>query len=299
MFAVRRHPWFCQCRLTPALQTLLLACLLLPASATAEEIPASARPLQGWTVPGTTALTDGNRLFLTFSQPPAADTTLRLPRLVSVVRFIRWLEGSTAEMSVQPEPREWRVRVSGVPDLPKPVLVLTLDSPPRFFNALTPVAATADAVFLRACEAEVHGKNLRYEPQPQKNTVGYWSVAEDYAEWHCEVPASGSYDVDILQGCGAGQGGSRVEVSLQNQKLPLTVIETGHFQNFIWKPLGQATLQKTADMVLTVRCLKKQAGAVMDVRAVRITPVGKSRSLQPELAAPDLLPPSLRSPTDK
>jgi hypothetical protein len=274
---------------------LLLAFLLaLPSSAAAEDIPATARPLPGWTVPDTKAFADGNRLFLTFSQPPAADTTVRLPRLVSVVRSVRWLEGSTAEMNVQPEPREWLVRISGLPALPKPVLVLTLDEPPRLFRPLVPAAATADGVFLRACEAEVHGKNLRYEPQPHKNTVGYWSVAEDYAEWHCEIPASGRYEVDILQGCGAGQGGSQVEVSLQNQKLPFNVTETGHFQNFIWKPLGQVSLQKTAASSLTLRCIRKQAGAVMDVRAIRITPLGEDRPMLPELVAPDQLPQSLR-----
>jgi hypothetical protein len=103
-------------------------------------------------------------------------------------------------------------------------------------------------------------------------------MTEDHAQWHCAVPADGMYEIDILQGCGTGHGGSQVEVSLQNQKLPLTVVETGHFQNFIWKSLGQVMLTKSADSVLTVRCLKKQAGAVMDVAL--------SGSLQPAATEP-------------
>ena len=294
MSATTTHPLISRCQLTLTTAALTLLFALTPPPAIAEELPAGARPVAGWTVPGTLALSEGNRLFITFSQPPAADMVLRLPRLVSVVRSIRWLEGSTAEMSVQPEPREWLIRLTGLPASARPVLVLTLDEPPRLFQPLAPVPAKAGTLLLRACEAEVHGKNLRYEPQPHKNTVGYWSVTEDYAEWHCEVPADGTYEVDILQGCGTGHGGSQVEVSLQNQKLPLTVVETGHFQNFIWKPLGQVTLQKTNDTTLTVRCLKKQAGAVMDVRAVRITPVGGDRPMQPELVAPEQLPAALK-----
>lgn len=293
MSAITLHLPFSRSQLTlTAALTLLLLPIIPPA--VAEDIPASARPVTGWTVPATHAVSDGNRLFISFSQPPAADQMLRLPRLVSVVRTIRWLEGSTAEMNVQPEPREWLIRLTAPPAIANPVLVLTLDEPPRIFQPLAPVPAKNGTLLLRACEAEVHGKNLRYEPQPHKNTVGYWSVTEDYAEWHCEVPANGTYEVDILQGCGTGHGGSQVEVSLQNQKLPLTVVETGHFQNFIWKPLGQVTLQKTTDTTLTVRCLKKQAGAVMDVRAVRITPVGGERPMQPELVAPEQLPAALK-----
>ncbi|MEY3172472.1 MAG: hypothetical protein RLZZ436_385 [Planctomycetota bacterium] len=299
MFAVPANAGIVQRGLVLAAAGWLLAAIITPLAASAEEIPPAAQPVPNWKVPGTQAVSAANRLFLTFSQTPVADSTLRLPRLVSIVRSVRWLNGSTAELSVQPEPREWLIRLTGLPASDKPVLVITLDEPPRLFQPLAPVPARADTMLLRACEAEVHGKNLRYEPQPHKNTVGYWSVTEDYAEWHCEVPADGIYDVDILQGCGTGHGGSQVEISLQDQKLPLTVVETGHFQNFIWKPLGTLTLKKSADSLLTIRCLKKQAGAVMDVRAIRLTPVGRTREMQPELAAPDQLPSALRQPDKK
>ncbi|MEY2725138.1 MAG: hypothetical protein RLZZ458_1005 [Planctomycetota bacterium] len=262
--------------------------------AAAEEIPPEAKPLEGWSVAGTEARFLENRLFVTFAAPPAVNGMLRMPRLAGVVQSIRWLEGSSAELAVQPEPQEWLIRMSSVPAVARACLVLTLDLPVRLFQPGQPVPAMDGAVFLRACLAQVHGKNLRYEPQPHKNTVGYWSVADDYADWHCEVPADGMYEVDILQGCGGGHGGSSVEVRVQNQPLPLNVVETGHFQNFIWKSLGTLALTKSADTMVVVRCLKKQAGAVMDVRAVRLTPVGRPRLLQPELAAPDQLPEGLR-----
>jgi hypothetical protein len=299
MFAAVRHSGVSRNKQILWTAALLPTLLLNATTIPAEEIPATAQPLSGWTVPGTKALSEGNRLYLTFNQPPATDLMLRLPRLVSVVRSVHWLNGSTTELSVQPEPKEWRIRLTGIPASSSPVLVLTLDEPPRLFQPPAILQAKDGALLLRACEAEVHGKNLRYEPQPHKNTVGYWSVTEDYAQWHCEVPAVGMYEIDILQGCGAGHGGSQVEVSLQNQKLPLTVVETGHFQNFIWKPLGQIMLSKATDSVLTVRCLRKQAGAVMDVRAVRISPVGHHRATLPELVAPELLPESLKQTQNK
>ena len=115
MSATTMHPLISRCQLTLTTAALTLLFALTPPPAIAEELPAGARPVAGWTVPGTQALSEGNRLFITFSQPPAADMVLRLPRLVSVVRTTRWLEGSTAEMSVQPEPREWLIRLTGLP----------------------------------------------------------------------------------------------------------------------------------------------------------------------------------------
>ncbi|MEY3460124.1 MAG: hypothetical protein RL215_3281 [Planctomycetota bacterium] len=260
----------------------------------ADGIPADAKPVEGWAVDGTEARSQENRLYIRFTKPLDPDSKLVLPRLVGVVQSVRWLEGKADGMSLQPEPQEWVIRLAEAPAGVEPILLLTLDGPVRLFRPGAVVAAADGQVFLRACEAAVYGRNLRYEPQPHKNTVGYWSVAEDYADWHCEVPADGMYEVDILQGCGAGHGGSAVEVRVQDQPLSLKVVETGHFQNFIWKSLGVVTLKKSGDSLVSVRCLKKQGGAVMDVRAIRLVPAGRTRSQEPQLAAPEQLPEALR-----
>ncbi len=87
-------------------------------------------------------------------------------------------------------------------------------------------------IALPARTAEVHGLQLRYEPLPHKNTLGYWTRAEDSASWEFTVTKPGKLTVEVLQGCGKGQGGSEVEFAVGEQKLACTVEDTGGFQNF-------------------------------------------------------------------
>ena len=122
--------------------------------------------------------------------------------------------------------------------------------------------------------AEVHGVMLRYEPLPHKTTLGYWVRPEDYATWEFTVDKPGRFTVEVLQGCGKGQGGSDVEVRVGDQKMTFVVEDTGHFQNFKPRDIGAVTLDKPGRYRLEIRPLKKAAAAVMDVRQVTLKPAG-------------------------
>lgn len=129
------------------------------------------------------------------------------------------------------------------------------------------------SVTLPARTATVHGVQLRYEPLPHKNTLGYWTRTEDHATWEFTLTTGGAFRVEVLQGCGKGQGGSDVEVSIGEQTLKFTVEDTGHFQNFKPREIGQFRLEKPGRYTLTVRPTKKAAAAVMDLREVTLRPV--------------------------
>jgi hypothetical protein len=116
---------------------------------------------------------------------------------------------------------------------------------------------------------------LRYEPLPHKNTLGFWTRADDWASWEFTLTAPGTFAVEVLQGCGKGQGGSEVVLSVGEQALPFTVEDTGHFQNFKARPIGTVTLDKPGRYTLTVKPKKKAAAAVMDLRTVTLRPAGK------------------------
>jgi len=131
------------------------------------------------------------------------------------------------------------------------------------------------SVTLLGRTAQVHGVQLRYEPLPHKNTLGFWTRADDWASWELTIAKPGTFTVEVLQGCGKGQGGSVVELALGGQVLPFTVEDTGHFQNFKAREVGTVTLDKPGRYTLTVKPRKKAAAAVMDLRSVVLKLAGK------------------------
>jgi hypothetical protein len=128
-------------------------------------------------------------------------------------------------------------------------------------------------ILLHARTAEVHGIQLRFEPVPHKNTLGYWTRAEDWASWEFTLSQPGKFTVEVLQGCGKGQGGSEVELSVAGQSLRFTVEDTGGFQNFKSREIGTLTLEKAGRYSLEVKPIRKAGAAVMDLRSVTLKPV--------------------------
>ena len=128
------------------------------------------------------------------------------------------------------------------------------------------------SVVLHARDATVHGQTLRYEPQPHKDTLGFWTRTEDWAGWEFDLPAPGRYRAEALQGCGAGSGGAAVEFEIGGTVLPMTVEDTGHFQNFVRRTLGEVRLPAGRHAV-RVRAQTRPGVAVMDLREVRLVPL--------------------------
>lgn len=123
---------------------------------------------------------------------------------------------------------------------------------------------------LHARDVTVHGATVRYEPQPHKNTIGYWTKVEDWVSWEVYIPWPGSYRVVIFQGCGPGSGGSEVEFDLAGQVLPVVVKETRGFQDFIEREIGTVEIQAAGRYRLKVVPKKKPGVAVMDLRWVKL-----------------------------
>lgn len=122
---------------------------------------------------------------------------------------------------------------------------------------------------LAASEARIEGKTLRYEPQPEKDTLGFWVEAADAASWPLRLDEPGRYRVTVLQGCGAGQGGSRVAIEAAGSRVEFVVEETGHFQRFVPRGVGILDLP-AGPSTLRVAPVEKRAAAVMDLRHVTL-----------------------------
>lgn len=128
------------------------------------------------------------------------------------------------------------------------------------------------SVTLPARTADVHGVMLRYEPLPHKNTLGFWTRGDDWASWEFRISKPGRFRVEILQGCGKGSGGSEVDFSIGDEKLAVTVEETGGFQDFLKREIGSIAIAEPGRHTLTVKPRKKPGLAVMDLREVRLVP---------------------------
>jgi len=143
---------------------------------------------------------------------------------------------------------------------------------PRTQPTTRPIVQGSDGlILLHAKDVTIHGTTVRYEPQPNKNTIGYWTKKEDWVSWNFAVDRPGKFDVIALQGCGKGSGGAEVQFILDDQKLKMTVQDTGHFQNFVERNIGQVALQHGPHR-LEVRPLTKPGVAVMDLRSVTFRP---------------------------
>jgi lysophospholipase L1-like esterase len=132
------------------------------------------------------------------------------------------------------------------------------------------IAACGQDILLNASQAIVHGDTLRYDPQTNKNCLGYWTNPEDWAEWKFAVEKPGAYELEVWQGCGKGNGGSDVAVEVGGQNFDFVVDETGHFQSFIPRKLGRVHFGKAGEFTLSLKPQNKKAAAVMDIRQVKL-----------------------------
>ncbi len=136
-----------------------------------------------------------------------------------------------------------------------------------------PIRQAADGVItLHSRDATVHGVTLRYEPRPEKNTLGYWSNAGDYASWTFEVVQPGRFVIDVMQGCGKGHGGSEAAVVIGDGRLAFEVIDTGGWQNFVVRTIGSVHIAAPGLHTLKLQAVNKAGAAVMDCREIRLLP---------------------------
>lgn len=128
-------------------------------------------------------------------------------------------------------------------------------------------------VALHARWVTIHGSTVRYEPQPDKDTIGYWTRLQDWVSWEFEVTKPGRFKVEILQGCGVGSGGSEVHFECSGQVLKVTVEETGGFQKFKQRDIGRITIDNPGKYTISAKPQTKPGPAVMDLRQITLTPV--------------------------
>ncbi len=138
------------------------------------------------------------------------------------------------------------------------------------------IAQAADGqILLHARDGTLHGTAVRFESQKHKNAICHWVEQDDWVSWTFTVDRPGTFAVEVLQGCGKGSGGAEVVVGVGDQRLTFRVEDTGHFQNFVKRGIGELTIAEAGEVTLQVTPSSKPGVAVMDLRQVVLTPVKK------------------------
>jgi hypothetical protein len=142
-----------------------------------------------------------------------------------------------------------------------------------------PTQAEDGVVTLHGRDATVQGTSLRYEPAEKKQTLGFWTRPTDAAVWSFTVTQAGTFDVEVLQGCGPGQGGSVMTVAVDAANpaavspLEFTVEATGGFQDFRDRVVGRVGPLAAGQHMLRIMPKQIAKQAACDIRQVRLVPV--------------------------
>jgi hypothetical protein len=238
-------------------------------------IPEDAQHVDSLDVHGVSAYVLGNSLFLAPDLAVIQQKRIRIPRLCAPIRSIGWVHDSARVIRCSSEPSEWQFTWTEDPGA-SPVMVIAFDAAPILLEHSSPATSMGDgSVMLHAHQARTVGEKLRYEPQWYKNTVGYWTVPTDYVTWELVVEQPGTYAVAVLQGCGAGQGGSDAQLTLLQSSeliaaLDFKTMETGHFQNFRWNDLGLVNIAESGKYELRIVPRRIAHAALFDVRAIHL-----------------------------
>ncbi len=246
-----------------------------PAHSNSNGVPENAQLIEELGTDGLKVYGRDDTLWLHLESAAKERKTITIPRLCAPMRSFGWKEHPDAELKFVPEPREWTFSWKTLPE-DSDVIEVVFDSAPLLPDKLPPARSAGDgSVMLHAFQASAHGEKLRFEPQPFKNTVGYWIVPTDYVTWQVTIDQPGTFSVAVLQGCGQGQGGSEGAITLRQHEdvkadLAFQTLDTGHFQNFRWNDLGMITLAAEGDYQLRIQPQRIAKAALFDVRAVHL-----------------------------
>jgi len=232
-----------------------------------------------WGCTTSRALGNGQvRLYLHVFDWPK-DGRLVLPRIANAPVAAHLLaDPSEKPLAVAQEEIEGHkaIRVDVGPEAPSQhdsVVVLDVAGQPEMV-AFRAKAAADGSLHLRARDAELNGRLIRYDGQPGRDSIGCWTRVNDWVSWPVDVPKAGTYQVEVTYGCAPGNGGTyRVEVA--GEKLDAKARETGGWFDRATDVAGTIDVKATGNQSVAVRCLQIKPGghAVFDLHKVVLRPI--------------------------
>ena len=162
------------------------AVAIIASSATADE-PDARRQSQPFldSLPWGRVCSVESTLILQIDQAPP-DGTITVPRLNNPVKAVYFRGMPDQQLELKAQVHEWEIHFPSERQAESgQAIVVQLEGTPYLPKEPRVVQPGSDGRYrLAAHDAVTHGESLRYEPQPHKNTLGYWTNPKDWAAWH-------------------------------------------------------------------------------------------------------------------
>lgn len=183
------------------------------------------------------------------------------------------LKGSNR--SLMPEGFEKDLTLQDLADVIR--FVQSSANPRKEFPGNKPRTITPNAeggLKLPASAAEIFGPSIVFEPKFEN--LGFWSSAEDHADWTIRVPDAGRYEIVLDYAVHKSAAGEKLQLAVGKKTLRGTVPSTGDWENYQEWKLG--TMEIPAGIHrLVVATPTKPRTALIDLRAILLKPIGKKR----------------------
>jgi putative membrane-bound dehydrogenase-like protein len=143
--------------------------------------------------------------------------------------------------------------------------------PKRLEGNLPALVKPDDKGVLRLLPANgaIYGKTLILEKQ--HGNLGYWSSEDDHVVWTLDVPAAGTYAVELEWACADDSAGNVFTLQAEGKKLTHKVAGTGTWDDY--KVIWISTVALTEGKVeVTMRSQGAIRGALIDLKGIYLVP---------------------------
>jgi putative membrane-bound dehydrogenase-like protein len=127
------------------------------------------------------------------------------------------------------------------------------------------------SLWLLPANCAIYGKTLVLEKK--YGNLGWWTSADDHAVWTVEVARPGKYAVWLDWACEDRSAGNTFLLQAGSERLTGTVRGTGSWDTYQRFKIGEIRLS-AGRQKLEFRPAGKIAGALLDLRSLRLVPVG-------------------------
>jgi len=129
------------------------------------------------------------------------------------------------------------------------------------------------SVVLPAGEARLHGDGIKYESGDQRDSLGFWTNPDDWADWELKITRPGRFEVTAEI---AGLEKASLEISVGDSKTQGVANATGDYGKFKVARFGTLEIASTGKTTLAVRPVK-DGWHPLNLKAVRLKPVAAAQ----------------------